>query len=248
MAKKAKEEKIVAENTATVEEVEVTPEMLQEIMGGGTNEMFSYGLAEKLLMTDLEERTFYIDGIITPDIFREVTMFIVKANGIDYGLPVNERIPIKIVINSDGGSVLDGLGLIDCIRTSETPVVTIAMGYCYSMAFNVFVAGHTRIALPNATFLCHDGETGIRNSTTKTKDTMKFYEKLDDRLDKMIASRSKLTIKHLDDIKRQENYWFADEGKELGFVDYIIGEDVVLGELFSYEENNECDCDCCHKS
>lgn len=252
MAKKVKEE---PEKVAEVEEekdcskqeiqsVELTPEMFESIAGG--SEMFSYGLAEKIFMNDIGNRIFYIDDEITSDIFRNITMFIVKINAVDIGLPPEKREPIKIVINSGGGSVLDGLGLIDCIKASVTPVTTVAMGYCFSMAFNIFVAGDKRVAMPNSSFLCHDGETGVYNSTTKTKDTMKFYEKVDERLDKMIAARSKMTVKYLDDVKRQENFWFADEGKELGFVDYIIGEDITFEEIFGDEDNCfDHDCECC---
>lgn len=245
MAKKEEGMELTVEGKSpTLEQIEVAPELLKQYVSG-ESEMFSYGLGEKLFMNDLEQRILYLDDEVTPDTFREVTMFIVKMNMIDSGIPIEERLPIKIVINSQGGSILDGLGLIDVIKVSKTPVITVGMGYCMSMAFNIFVAGDLRVAMPNATFLCHDGSTGMYDSTMKFRDTVAFYDKVDERLDRMIASKSKLTIKELNDRKRQENFWFADEGKELGFVDYIIGEDITLDDIFGYAEE-ECDCKECN--
>lgn len=243
MAKKKEEVIETAEVKPTeIQKVEVTPEMLEQL-GGGIVENFSYGLGEMLLMNDIENRIFYLDEEVTPDVFREITMFIIKANIQDAGVPIEERLPIKIVINSPGGSVLDGVGLIDAIRTSTTPVVGITSGYAYSMGFNIFCACAVRICFPMSSFLMHDGSTGLFDSSTKFRDTVKFYDKLDEKLDKMIASRSKLTMKELEDRKRTENFWFAEDAKELGIVDYIIGEDVSIEDVFCFK--TECDCEEC---
>lgn len=59
---------------------------------------------------------------------------------------------------------------------------------------------------------------------------------MDERLDKLIASKSKLTMKELADTKRQETYMFADEAKDLGLIDAIIGEDISFVELFTHDE------------
>ena len=58
----------------------------------------------------------------------------------------------------------------------------------------------------------------------------------------MLASRSKLTFKQLQDEKRVEQYMFADEAKELGIIDAIIGEDVGFEDIFGIPECNGDDC------
>lgn len=236
----------VIEATPVIEEVKVTPEMMEQL-SCGAQEMLSYGVGEALFLSELASRIFYLDTVITPDTFREVTMFIVKANIQDAGLPIEERLPIKLVINSPGGSVLDGLGLLDVIKTSQTPVFSIVIGYACSMAFFIAATSHVRFATPNAVFLNHDGETGLIDSTMKFRDAVNFYDKLDKRLDRMVAAKTKLTVKELEDTKRIEQYWFADEAKDAGIVDYIIGEDISYQDIFCFE--SECDCDdCCCES
>ena len=55
------------------------------------------------------------------------------------------REPIKLYINSYGGSIDDMWGLIDIILASKTPIYTYCLGYAQSAAFNIFLAGHKKI-------------------------------------------------------------------------------------------------------
>lgn len=214
-----------------------------ELVEAAPSTMFSYGLGELMVMEDLEARIFYLDDEVTEDTFRNVTMFIIKKNIEDAGLPVEERVPIKLVINCYGGEVFNGLGLVDVIRNSDTPVYTIVVGYACSMAFYIAAIGNARFAMPNSIFLNHDGCTSAVNSASKLRDEVKFLDKIDERLDKMLASRSKLTFKQLQDEKRVEQYMFADEAKELGIIDAIIGEDIGFEDIFGIPE---CNCgNCC---
>ena len=216
------------------EPCELEPMMMSSSEGGG--EMFSYGFDELVLMTDIENRIFYINDEIEPHDLTSLAMFIIKTNINDEGIPISKRMPIKLIINSYGGSVLDGLGLIDVIQSSETPVISIVIGYACSMAFVIAVSCDYRVALKNTVLLNHDGQTGIVDSSSKFRDTVKFYDRVDERLDKLIASKSKLTIKELADTKRQEVYMFADEAKDLGLIDGIVGEDISFTDLLCQDE------------
>lgn len=86
-----------------------------------------------------------------------------------------ERTPIKLFINSYGGSVYDGLALIDVIKRSKTPVHTICVGSCMSMAFWIWLAGAKRLVGERATLMFHDISTfavdkteGIKQELTET--------------------------------------------------------------------------------
>ena len=56
-----------------------------------------------------------------------------------------ERKPIQLFINSYGGSVYDGLALIDVIKRSKTPVHTVCIGSCMSMALWIWLAGEMAV-------------------------------------------------------------------------------------------------------
>lgn len=67
-----------------------------------------------------------------------------------------ERKPIQLFINSYGGSVYDGLALIDVIKRSKTPVHTVCIGSCMSMALWVWLSGAKRFVGKSATLMFHD--------------------------------------------------------------------------------------------
>ena len=215
-----------------------------ESIQGCTQAMFSYGLVESLAMEDIEQRILYIDGTIDSSIFREINAFIIKFNAADVGIPTEARIPIKIVISSRGGVVLDGLGTIECIKNSETPVIAICTSYACSMAFYIFASAHYRFATSNAAFLNHDGSMYIDDSMSKVEDTIVFHKRITERLNKMLTLRSKYTAKELEDTKRIESWIFGDEAKDLGIVDGIIGEDISFEDIFGVSEKCSCgECD-----
>ena len=230
--------------------VEIDKDKLAELMtqaNSGSGSMFSYGLAESLFMSDLDDRILVIDREIDETMFATIDTFIMKINASDKNVAPEDRLPIKLIISSGGGSVVDGLGTINCIVNSITPIIGICTSYAYSMAFNIFVACHIRIAAKNATFLNHDGATMLSDSSSKAVDAIEFYRKVDTRMNQMVASRSKLSLAELENNRRIENYYFGDEGKNLGFVDYLIGEDVDFEDIFISEDSNTeetCDCDC----
>ena len=242
MAKK-KPETTVEEN-----DIEITPEQLLELAGGGMQTIMSIGLAEKLYLEDLGDRLFYLDDVFDSSLLHTVTMQLYKINGIDRGIPEENRTPIVLVINSCGGSVLDGIGLMDAIIRSKTPVVAICAGYAMSMAFNIFSVCHLRVAMPNSVFMYHDGYESVNNTATKAADWSAFSPKVDKRISKMISAKSKFTVKKLEKIAPHDNYWFTDEMVEMEIVDAVIGEDIEMEDLFAFMSDgcdcNDEECDC----
>lgn len=245
MAKKKPEPKTEETTEKKIPEgyAEVTPEMLAELVGGGIQTVMNIGLGEKLVLEDMQDRIMYLDGEVNSDVLHTIIMQIYKLNGVDVGLEPEDMQPIILIINSGGGSVMDGLALCDAINASRVPVIAICIGYAYSMAFNIFTQCDLRLATKNASFLYHDGWTCDSNVSSKVKDAAKFYDKVDERVNKLIANKTKLTADYLSSIARADTYWFADEGKENGFVDAIIGEDIDIAEIFGFMGDIPCECD-----
>jgi ATP-dependent Clp protease protease subunit len=176
-------------------------------------------------LKDLQQRKLFLTTDIEQLSITDVVRHILQINKEDKEIPVDKRQPILLYITSNGGEVDSGFELIDVIRNSKTPVYTINLGYQYSMGFLIGLAGHKRFATKNAKFLMHDGSNFVYNSGAKAQDQMKFQRKIEERVKEYIISRSRLTDSEYDSKLRVEWYLFADEAKEKGFVDYIIGED-----------------------
>ncbi len=189
-------------------------------------------IKEELLKDFLKERKIVLNDTIDMCILEDVTLQIIKFNKEDQGLPREKRKPIYLYLQSPGGNVIHGFSLVDVIKASETPVYAVCFSNCSSMAFHLFIACEKRYAFKHSILLSHDGEISLANSSSKAKQTMKFFEQVDARTKEHVISNTKITSEFYDTIYDQEYYIYADEeGKNLGCVDLIIGEDVSIDEI-----------------
>lgn len=190
------------------------------------------GMAEEIFyLNDLKQRKLFLDTDIEQLSVTDIVKHILRFNKEDKGIDPKDRQPILLYVASNGGEVDSGFELIDVIRNSKTPVYTINLGYQYSMGFLIGLAGHKRFAMPNAKFLHHDGTNVIINSGTKAKDQMEFQDKIEVRIKNYVVSRTKVTEEEYQQHMRQEWYLFANEAKERGMVDYIIGVDCDIDDV-----------------
>lgn len=194
--------------------------------------MVENGMIDGLFyLRDLKQRKLFLNEDVSSFSVVEIVKHIMQFNAEDRLIPVEERTPILLYVTSNGGEVDSGFELIDVIQSSKTPVYTINLGYQYSMGFLIGLAGHKRFAMPTAKYLMHDGSNFVFNSGAKAQDQMRFQQRVEGRIKQYVLSRSNVTSEEYDSNLRVEWYLFADEAKEKGFVDCIIGTDCELDEI-----------------
>lgn len=186
---------------------------------------------EYFYLRDLRQRKLFINTAIDQSSIIAIVRHIMQYNAEDKDIPVEKRKPILLYLTSEGGQVDAGFELIDVISTSKTPIYTINLGYWYSMGFLIGIAGHKRFATKNSKMLMHDGSTFVYNSGAKAQDQMRFQAKTDERIKQYVMSHSNISSEEYDKQFRSEWYLFAEEAKENGFIDYIIGEDCEIDEI-----------------
>lgn len=190
------------------------------------------GLVEEIFyLRDLKQRKLFLNADIDQFTVADAVKHIMQFNKEDIGIEVGKRAPIILYVTSNGGAVDAGFELIDIILNSKTPVYTVNLGYQYSMGFLIGLAGHKRFATRNAKFLMHDGSNFVFGSGTKVQDQMEFQKRVEARIKDYILSRSRLSSEEYDNKLRVEWYLFADEAKEKGFTDYIIGVDCEIDDM-----------------
>lgn len=118
------------------------------------------GLSE---YSDASNRNLYIMGDINADTGVAVENMIRFYNQADkqFNITKEDRIPIKIWINSYGGDLQAALTTCDAINLSETPIYTINQGQAASAAALIFLAGHKRVAFPKSYLMIHEGSIGV---------------------------------------------------------------------------------------
>ena len=193
------------------------------IEGGMVDELF--------YLKDLKQRKLFLNSEIDQFTVADIVKHIMQINKEDKDIEPADRQPILLYVTSNGGEIDSGFELIDVIMNSKTPVYTINLGFQYSMGFLIGLAGHKRYASANAKFLMHDGSNFVWDSGMKAQDRMDFNKKIESRIKKYVMSRSTVTNEEYESKLRVEWYLFADEAKEKGFVDYIIGEDCDINEI-----------------
>lgn len=197
-----------------------------------TSETFTYSYGDKFDIEDVECRKIYLNCEIDENIIDTAVYHILRYNRLDKDIPIEKRKPIIIYINSPGGNVSDGYSLIDAIRLSKTPVYTVNLALAASMGFLIFIAGHKRYAMPHSEFLMHDGSTMGFDSTAKMRDRMEFETvELEKMTKEYIQSCTNIDDELYDAKYRCEWYFLPRKAKEIGAVDYIIGEDCNLDDI-----------------
>jgi ATP-dependent Clp protease protease subunit len=132
------------------------------------------------------------------------------------------REPITVIINSPGGSVVDGYAMFDIIDASSCRMTGVVTGEASSMAALVLQAFDYRKAYRNAVFVLHDGSDelkGVIRDVEKAaeymrSDRLKQYEILEGTTnhDRYFWSRK---LSH-------DLYLTAHQALELGLIDEVI--------------------------
>lgn len=133
---------------------------------------------------------------------------------------------IKLYINSPGGSVYDGLAIIDTMNYIAPDVQTIGIGLQASMGAMLLSCGAKgkRFILPNSRVMIHQPSSGTEGKITDQEIALKEGIYLKKRLAEIFA---KNTGKSLDQVEKdmdRDNWMSAEEAKKYGIVDEIISK------------------------
>ena len=172
----------------------------------------SNGLNRNIVLTDIDA-----------SIGDSVNSYIQFFNRIDQEkkIDINKRTPIKIYIDSNGGSLTACFTIIDAITMSKTPVWTINIGKAYSAGFFIFITGHKRFAYPNSSFLFHEGSTGIYQDANKFKNYADFYKQQLEQLRAITLEHTQIEPEEYDKHVK-DDWWFdVNEALKYGVTDKI---------------------------
>ena len=161
----------------------------------------------------------------------DYSLMIIKWNKQDKGKTASERIPIKILINSNGGELPAVLNFINVIQLSKTPVYTIGLGKTYSSGGLMLLAGSKghRYVFKDTTALIHSGSTGAMGNTDKVLDNFEFTQRQEKRVKDFIVANTNITDKLYTKNYRKDWWLMSDEIISLGLADKIITD---LDEIF----------------
>ena len=134
---------------------------------------------------------------------------------------------INLYINSPGGSVTDGLAIVDTMNYIKCPVSTTCIGLAASFGAVLLANGEKgkRYATPNAEILIHQpliGGHGITGQTTDIKIHAENMIKTRERLNKILSDRTGKPLDQIMQDTERDHYMTAEEALEYGLIDEIL--------------------------
>lgn len=170
---------------------------------------------------DEQNRIFWLDGAVS-ECAEDLIRMILRCNQEDKGKPVEDRIPIKIFIDSPGGDVTFMWTIINMIETSKTKVITINYCTAYSAAAEILASGHERYALKGTHVMVHLGSCSYSGDVANVETTKKYFDNLSKKTVDHLLEKTKINPKMFK--KKTLTDWFMDEDEALenGIIDKIV--------------------------
>lgn len=170
-----------------------------------------------------EDRIFWVTGEINDGLL-DLVRAIIKYNKEDKDIPVEERKPIRVFIDSPGGDVCALWTTIKAIEISKTPVYTINYCTAFSAAADLLASGHKRYALPGTSVMVHSGSCVFGGTMEQAENMKKHFDKLGKKITDYFLSHTKVDVKTFK--KKAPSDWYFDEQEALenGIIDEIISD------------------------
>ena len=168
----------------------------------------------------MRERILWVSGAVNQrmsDIVQAQMLFLDSV----------EKKDITLYINSPGGSVLCGLGIVDLMNYINSDVVTTNIGMCASMGSVLLSSGTKgkRSSLVYSKVMTHQVSHGTHGNIQDTRIDQMEGEKYNYILFKMLAENCGKTFDEVLEFSSRDRWYTSDEAKEFGLIDEVIKRD-----------------------
>lgn len=165
----------------------------------------------------LYDRIIYMGEEFTPESCNLIVTQLLYLNNLS-----ND--PIDIYINSSGGSVIDGLSIIDTINLIKSPVNTICTGLAASMGAVLLSCGKkgSRAVLPHSRVMIHQVSSGMWGTFSDLEIELKQTERCKQDIYKILAENLNKPYEEIEKLCDRNNWFIGQEAVDLGIVDKVL--------------------------
>lgn len=177
----------------------------------------------------LEKRIIYLDSEINRESVNETIQQIALLSAED------PKGTITMLISSPGGSILEGLVLIDVMRSYGGIIKTVSLGIAASMAAVILAAGTKghRYASKHSQVMLHQpliSGSIPGGNCSEIEEVAKSLLASKKQLDELLVELSGKEKKEIMKLTAKDTYLSADKAKSHGLID-IIADGIELNEL-----------------
>lgn len=176
-----------------------------------------------LLSKHYEQRNVFIVGEINNAVAVSTIAQLLYLDSSDANTPIN------IYINSPGGSVVDGLAIMDCWNQISAPINVIGFGMCASMGAFLIAAGKkdeksSRRALKNCQIMLHQVSGVIGGQASDIRIAANQAKYMNETLRNYLCKFTNKTYDEICQISDRDSWINVETAIKHGILDGVIGE------------------------
>lgn len=147
---------------------------------------------------------------------------------------------IALYIDSPGGEVYSGLGILDTMNFIKPDVSTICVGMAASMASVLLAAGAKgkRMCLPNSMVMIHQPSSGAQGQQTDIQIVADETKWIRNHMNELLAQYTGQTVEKINEDTERDNYMRAQEACAYGLVDKVISSRTEQTDHLSDQESH----------
>lgn len=128
---------------------------------------------------------------------------------------------VFIVLDSPGGSVIDGATLISYMKSSSMKINTLCQGVCASMAAQIHQVGKLRLMTEKSILMFHPASSGVRGTLEEMLSQLNAIKLYVDRLDAEVAARAGIKYEDFKNLVISELWIEGVDAMDMGLSDGI---------------------------
>lgn len=165
----------------------------------------------------LEDRIIYMGEVFDDESCNRIVAQLLYLDSLNHD-------PIRIYINSPGGSVIDGLSIIDTMNFIESPVYTICTGMAASMGAVLLSCGEKghRSVLPHSRVMIHQVSNGMWGTYSDLEIELKQTERCKKDIYNLLADNLGKSYDEIEKLCDRNNWFIGAEAVDLGIVDKVL--------------------------
>ena len=131
---------------------------------------------------------------------------------------------IQIMVNSPGGSVIDGLGVIDTINYISCDVSTLCVGMAASMGAVLLASGTNgkRFVLPHSRVMIHQVSSHASGRVSDMEIEYKQAKRCEQDLYNILSEKMGKSYQEIEELCKADNWFIGEEAVKLGIADRVI--------------------------
>lgn len=164
-----------------------------------------------------EKRQIYVFGEINSETACEFAHEIMFLNNRD------NKSPINVFINSNGGEINAGLLMLDAMD-SPAPIHTYCLGTAYSMAAILFAAGKERFILPHSELMLHEPllKNGVGGNASSIRSISESITATEEKINDILCALTHKSKEEIEQATSYDHFFSAEEAVSFGLADKII--------------------------